>query len=100
MGTDPHCQSKHKYKYVIMILESTNKVESEKGAKTLHAGSEGEGDEVVNQLGNSCAKRYFELEDCLAEHNRDWKKCQKEVKALKECGKREEELKNKPLVSD
>ena len=59
MGTDPHCQSKHKYKYVIMILESTNKVESEKGAKTLHAGSEGEGDEVVNSTGKLLCQTIF-----------------------------------------
>jgi hypothetical protein len=50
-----------------------------------HQGSAGEDDDVVHQLGNTCAQRYFQLEECLAEHDRDWSKCQREVKALQNC---------------
>lgn len=50
-----------------------------------HQGSAGEDDDVVHQLGNTCAQRYFQLEECLAEHDRDWSKCQREVKALQTC---------------
>ena len=32
-----------------------------------------------------CISLYHQLEECLAETNRDWRKCQKEVKLLKEC---------------
>lgn len=41
-------------------------------------------DPVVAQL-RDCSSLYVRLEDCLVEHNRDWRKCQKAVSALKEC---------------
>ena len=34
---------------------------------------------------SGCSKIYYDLEECLGEHDRDWRKCQKEVKALKVC---------------
>lgn len=40
-------------------------------------------DPLVNQQG--CGKVYSQLEECLGEKNRDWRLCQKEVKALQEC---------------
>ena len=40
-------------------------------------------DGLINQQG--CAKLYLQLEECLGEHDRDWRKCQAEVKAWKSC---------------
>ena len=74
-----------------MIFGKNNKETDRPEATAHHLGSAGEdGDEVINQLGNNCAQRYFELEECLAEHDRNWSKCQREVKALQECSKQEE----------
>ncbi len=42
-------------------------------------------DEMIES--NPCHKVYFTLENCIADHDRDWRKCQKEVKALRECSK-------------
>jgi hypothetical protein len=38
---------------------------------------------LVNQHG--CGKVYTALEDCLADGDRDWSKCQHAVQALKQC---------------
>lgn len=40
-------------------------------------------DEIIEKSG--CAAQYHKLEDCLAEHDRDWRSCQGEVKSLKLC---------------
>lgn len=40
-------------------------------------------DGLINQQG--CGKLYLQLEECLGEHDRDWRKCQAEVKAWKSC---------------
>jgi len=42
-------------------------------------------DPLVDQQG--CGKVYAELEECLGENDRDWRKCQKAVSKLKECYK-------------
>lgn len=34
-------------------------------------------DPIVAQLGQRCAKLYIQLEECLGENDRDWRKCQK-----------------------
>ncbi len=34
---------------------------------------------------SGCALPYFKLEDCLGEHDRDWRKCQDQVIALRTC---------------
>jgi hypothetical protein len=34
---------------------------------------------------SKCSELYYRLEECLGEYNREWRKCQSEVKALKEC---------------
>lgn len=39
--------------------------------------------ELLNQQG--CAAVYFQLEECLAEHDRDWRRCQEQVEALRRC---------------
>jgi cytochrome c oxidase assembly factor 4 len=36
---------------------------------------------------SGCGPAYYELEECLGEHDRNWKMCQKEVHALRECSK-------------
>ena len=36
-----------------------------------------------------CSVVYYKLEECLGEHDRDWTKCQKEVKALNTCNQRQ-----------
>lgn len=62
----------------------------------LHAGSQsdfGEDldvDELIER--NRCHKDYYKLEDCLADADRDWRKCQSEVRALKACNDRVNEL--------
>lgn len=44
-----------------------------------------EEDPIIQQLGDTCAQAYKNLEECLIEHDRDWKKCQSQVKALQLC---------------
>lgn len=44
-----------------------------------------EDDPIIQQLGDTCAQAYKDLEECLVEHDRDWKKCQAQVKALQLC---------------
>ena len=34
---------------------------------------------------SGCALPYFKLEECLGEHDRDWRKCQDQVIALRTC---------------
>jgi hypothetical protein len=34
---------------------------------------------------SKCSELYYRLEECLGEYNREWRKCQVEVKALKDC---------------
>ncbi|KAG9457481.1 hypothetical protein H6P81_001989 [Aristolochia fimbriata] len=53
----------------------------------LHQNDADEDDENVKQL-QECSKLYLSLQDCLAENDRNWKKCQLEVQALKACHER------------
>ena len=51
-------------------------------AQKAHATS---GDvDPMGDLG-SCAEAYEELEYCLADNQRDWRKCQDAVKAVRQC---------------
>jgi len=34
---------------------------------------------------SGCSVPYFRLEECLGEHDRDWRKCQEQVKELHKC---------------
>lgn len=65
----------------------------------LHAGSKsdfGEDLDVEEMIErNGCAKIYYKLEDCLVEFDRDWTKCQRQVKELKLCNDRLNALKQK-----
>ena len=40
---------------------------------------------------SGCASVYYELEECLGEHDRKWSKCQNFVKALKACDEKRKE---------
>ncbi|XP_068664083.1 uncharacterized protein [Aristolochia californica] len=56
-------------------------------ASPLHQTDADEDDENVKQL-QECSRLYLSLQDCLAENERNWKKCQLEVQALKACHER------------
>ncbi|WZN61015.1 hypothetical protein HKI87_03g25490 [Chloropicon roscoffensis] len=43
-------------------------------------------EKVIEQAG--CSRTYYALEACLGENDRDWRKCQEEVKAFKLCHER------------
>ena len=62
----------------------------------LHKGSKSEFGGSVDIEGmieaSGCSIEYFKLEECLGEYNRDWRKCQATVQALKSCS-----LLNKPV---
>lgn len=47
---------------------------------------------------SGCADVYYVLEECLGEHERDWTKCQKEVKALNACNRLQRELAGTPAA--
>lgn len=63
----------------------------------LHAGSKSDFgadldiDDMIERMG--CAKDYYKLEDCLGEFDRDWTKCQAQVKQLRLCNERLQQLK-------
>lgn len=40
-------------------------------------------DGIIEKSG--CSVTYFALEECMGEHDRDWRKCQEAVKALRSC---------------
>lgn len=45
-----------------------------------------QGKDVEELIDSSpCAAEYRKLEDCLAEFDRSWKRCQVEVKLLRQC---------------
>lgn len=55
----------------------------------LHKGSYGSSDLDLEAMieESGCSKPYYELEECLGEHDRNWTKCQQEVVKLKECNR-------------
>jgi hypothetical protein len=65
----------------------------------LHAGSKSDFgddvdiDEMIEKMG--CSKEYYALEECLGKYDRMWTKCQREVKALKQCNDRLQALKKR-----
>ncbi|XP_047339451.1 cytochrome c oxidase assembly factor 4 homolog, mitochondrial [Impatiens glandulifera] len=54
---------------------------------SVHADDADEEDENVKQL-EQCSSLYLSLQDCLVKSNRNWKSCQSDVQALKECNER------------
>ncbi len=48
--------------------------------------SKGEEVDIGTMIDRSgCGEAYYKLEDCLADNERDWRKCQNFVKAWKNC---------------
>ena len=47
-------------------------------------------EDMIEKTG--CSKQYYRLEECLGEHDRDWRKCQDSLKQLKICN---EDMKKK-----
>ncbi|XP_027166989.1 probable basic-leucine zipper transcription factor R [Coffea eugenioides] len=62
--------------------------------QVLHQSDSDEDDENVKQL-QECSSLYLSLQDCLIKSNRNWKACQTEVQALKECNERRKSSKKK-----
>ena len=62
--------------------------------QNLHMGVAGSSNDITTMMDrDTCASAYYVLlEECLGENDRNWSKCQKEVKLLKMCT---EALKNK-----
>ena len=54
----------------------------------MHKGSQGGADIEAIIAAHPCSESYASLEVCLGEQDRDWRKCQAEVLALKECSSR------------
>ncbi|KAK7332243.1 hypothetical protein VNO80_28992 [Phaseolus coccineus] len=50
----------------------------------IHQSDLDEDDENVNQL-DECSSLYHLMQDCVVRSNRNWKACQPEVRALREC---------------
>ncbi|KAI4345525.1 hypothetical protein L6164_012639 [Bauhinia variegata] len=50
----------------------------------LHQSDADEEDDNVKQL-DEFSSLYLAMQDCIVNSNRDWKACQKEVQALREC---------------
>ncbi|CAI8590787.1 unnamed protein product [Vicia faba] len=62
-------------------------------AQPLHTTDLDDEDENVKQL-DECSSLYLLMQDCVVRSNRNWKECQKEIQALRECS--ENRKKNKP----
>lgn len=65
--------------------------------KTRHGEEEEEEEEkdtyeqMLEQSG--CVKQHHALQDCFYDNDRDWRKCQGEMKAFKECMARQQKRK-------
>jgi cytochrome c oxidase assembly factor 4 len=57
-------------------------------SESIHKGSKSTFKDVdINELieNSGCSPQYYALEECLGEYDRDWKKCQVQVKDLRSC---------------
>ena len=55
----------------------------------VHHGVKSFGEDVERMVEDGpCGPVYLALEECLGEHDRDWRCCQQQVKALAACSKR------------
>ncbi|XP_020208395.1 cytochrome c oxidase assembly factor 4 homolog, mitochondrial isoform X2 [Cajanus cajan] len=59
-----------------------------------HQSDVDEDDENVNQL-DECSSLYRLMQDCVARSNRNWKVCQPEVHALRECFEKRKNMQGK-----
>ncbi|XP_027333094.1 cytochrome c oxidase assembly factor 4 homolog, mitochondrial [Abrus precatorius] len=62
--------------------------------KPVHQNDAEEDDDSVKQLGE-CSSLYLSMQDCVVRSNRNWKECQPEVEALRECFERRKKNKGK-----
>ncbi len=53
--------------------------------KAAHKEASMDVEQAIARTLGSCTTIYYELEDCLAHNDRDWRKCQDIVKKLKIC---------------
>ncbi|KAE9594635.1 putative cysteine alpha-hairpin motif superfamily [Lupinus albus] len=60
---------------------------AEVAPQPLHQTDADEDDENVKQL-DECSALYLLMQDCVVRSNRNWKQCQKEIQALKECSEK------------
>ncbi|KAK7245747.1 hypothetical protein RIF29_40596 [Crotalaria pallida] len=56
-------------------------------SQPLHQSDTDEDDENVKQL-DECSSLYILMQDCVVRSNRNWKECQSEIQALRECSER------------
>ena len=65
-------------------------------SKSLHQGSAGASFEIADAIdANACVKEYYQLEECLGEHDRSFKACQHAVLALKACNNKRSQIDQK-----
>ncbi|KAG4945840.1 hypothetical protein AAZX31_U026600 [Glycine max] len=62
--------------------------------QVLHQSDVDEDDENVKQL-DECSSLYRLMQDCVVRTNRNWKECQTEVYALKECFEKRKNVQGK-----
>ncbi|QHO05903.1 Cox19-like CHCH family protein [Arachis hypogaea] len=65
-------------------------------APPLHKSDADDDDENVKQL-DECSALYLLMQDCVVRTNRNWKECQPEVQALKECFEKKKINKGNPV---
>lgn len=63
--------------------EKKRKVEQERHQRISEMEDADDIEKMIERSG--CAREYYALEECLAEYNRDWTKCQTAVLTLKKC---------------
>ena len=69
---------------------------SSSSSTPLHQGSAGASFEISDAIdANACVKEYYQLEECLGEHDRSFKECQHVVLALKACNSKKKPTKTK-----
>lgn len=59
---------------------------SKAGSKQQHPPASEGGPDISKMIEKSgCSVPYYKLEDCLGESDRDFRKCQEQLKELKSC---------------
>ena len=53
--------------------------------KAVHKEAGMDVEQAIARTLGACTSIYYELEECLAQNDRDWRKCQDVVKKLKIC---------------
>ncbi|AES64315.1 putative cysteine alpha-hairpin motif superfamily [Medicago truncatula] len=63
----------------------------------LHKSDADDDDENVKQL-DECSSLYLLMQDCIVRSNRNWKECQTEIQALRECSENRKKNKQEDRV--